>query len=135
MTYRLSLLDKSPVPPGATAAEALRSTLALAQRAEALGYHRFWVAEHHGNPGLDPSWAGARHHLLLPQPGFGNPSTAASAEGTGPLLATRHVLGLPPQLRQQAQRQPELQLQGGAGVGRGTVRPARRCLGRGRHGA
>lgn len=51
MTYRLSLLDKSPIPPGATATQALRATLALAQRAEALGYHRFWVAEHHGNPG------------------------------------------------------------------------------------
>lgn len=61
MTYRLSLLDKSPVPPGATAAEALRSTLALAQRAEALGYHRFWVAEHHGNPGL----AGAAPEVLV----------------------------------------------------------------------
>ncbi len=50
MTYRLSLLDKSPIPPGATATQALRTTLALAQRAEALGYHRFWVAEHHGSP-------------------------------------------------------------------------------------
>lgn len=52
MPYALSLLDKSPVPEGATAAEALQRTVALAQRAEQLGYQRFWVAEHHGNPGL-----------------------------------------------------------------------------------
>ncbi len=48
MPYALSLLDKSPVPEGATAAEALGHTIALAKRAEALGYRRFWVAEHHG---------------------------------------------------------------------------------------
>ncbi|AYM96762.1 LLM class flavin-dependent oxidoreductase [Acidovorax sp. 1608163] len=52
MPYALSLLDKSPVPEGTTAAEALQRTVALAQRAEQLGYKRFWVAEHHGNPGL-----------------------------------------------------------------------------------
>ncbi|AOK32181.1 MULTISPECIES: LLM class flavin-dependent oxidoreductase [Burkholderia] len=52
MTYSLSLLDKSPIAEGATAADALRFTVALAQRAEALGYRRFWVAEHHGAPGL-----------------------------------------------------------------------------------
>ncbi|MDD2547311.1 MAG: LLM class flavin-dependent oxidoreductase [Burkholderiaceae bacterium] len=52
MTYRLSLIDKSPLPAGSSAAEAFRATLRMAQRAEALGYHRFWVAEHHGNPNL-----------------------------------------------------------------------------------
>lgn len=61
MTYQLSLLDKSPIPAGATASEALRSTIALARRAEALGYHRFWVAEHHGNPQL----AGAAPEVLV----------------------------------------------------------------------
>lgn len=53
--YVLSLLDKSPIPAGATAAQALQRTVALAQKAEQLGYHRFWVAEHHGNPGLASS--------------------------------------------------------------------------------
>lgn len=52
MSYRLSLLDKSPVPAGATAAEALAHTVRRAQRAEALGYHRYWLAEHHGNQTL-----------------------------------------------------------------------------------
>ncbi|MCJ8510383.1 MsnO8 family LLM class oxidoreductase [Rhizobium lemnae] len=47
MTYRLSLLDKSPVQAGHTATDALKQTLRLARRAEELGYHRFWVAEHH----------------------------------------------------------------------------------------
>jgi len=55
MSYSLSLLDKSPIPDGATAADALKFTVALAQRAEQLGYRRFWVAEHHGAPGLASS--------------------------------------------------------------------------------
>jgi len=55
MPYRISLLDKSPVPDGATAAEALATSVAYAQAAERLGYHRLWVAEHHGTPGLASS--------------------------------------------------------------------------------
>ena len=47
-----SILDLSPIPKGATAAEALRNTLALAQHAEALGYRRYWLAEHHNMPGI-----------------------------------------------------------------------------------
>jgi luciferase family oxidoreductase group 1 len=45
---RISVLDQSPVPEGATGAEALRNTLDLARLADELGYHRYWVAEHHG---------------------------------------------------------------------------------------
>ena len=52
MRYALSILDKSPIPQGATAAEALANTVLLARRAEDLGYKRFWVAEHHGTPML-----------------------------------------------------------------------------------
>jgi len=48
----LSVLDQSPVPDGTTAAEALQQTLALARAAEALGYRRYWVAEHHGTRSL-----------------------------------------------------------------------------------
>lgn len=48
----LSVLDLSPVPRGAGAAEALRHTLDLARVAERAGYHRFWVAEHHLVPGV-----------------------------------------------------------------------------------
>src|SRR5690606_12530458 len=49
---RLSVLDQSPIPAGAGGAAALRNTLDLARLADALGYHRYWVAEHHGTPGL-----------------------------------------------------------------------------------
>src|SRR5262245_56161783 len=55
MTYLLSLLDKSPIDQGKDAADALRATTKLAIRAEALGYHRFWVAEHHDMPTLASS--------------------------------------------------------------------------------
>lgn len=52
MSYRLSILDKSPVGETETAAIALARTLQLAQQAEAWGYHRFWIAEHHNTPQL-----------------------------------------------------------------------------------
>lgn len=48
----LSVLDLSIVSNGATTAKALGDTTRLAQRAEALGYTRFWVAEHHNMPGI-----------------------------------------------------------------------------------
>ncbi|QER87240.1 LLM class flavin-dependent oxidoreductase [Streptomyces tendae] len=51
-TTRFSVLDRSRVREGHTAPEALRDTVALAKEAERLGYHRFWVAEHHGVPGV-----------------------------------------------------------------------------------
>ena len=44
----LSILDVSPVSAGSTEAQALRNTLDLAQLADELGYHRYWMAEHHG---------------------------------------------------------------------------------------
>lgn len=46
---KLSILDQSPVGDGETPAVALQHTIELAQRAEEWGYHRFWVAEHHGS--------------------------------------------------------------------------------------
>ncbi|QEC49073.1 LLM class flavin-dependent oxidoreductase [Baekduia soli] len=45
---RLSVLDQSPVPEGSTGSQALRNTIDLARLADDLGYHRYWVAEHHG---------------------------------------------------------------------------------------
>jgi luciferase family oxidoreductase group 1 len=47
-----SILDLSPIPQGAGPATALANTAALAQRAEALGYLRYWLAEHHNMPGI-----------------------------------------------------------------------------------
>ena len=49
---RLSVLDQSPIPEGSTGADALHNTLDLARLADELGYARYWVAEHHGTPGL-----------------------------------------------------------------------------------
>ena len=47
-----SVLDLSPIVRGNSATDAFRNTLALAQQAEQLGYRRFWLAEHHNNPGI-----------------------------------------------------------------------------------
>jgi luciferase family oxidoreductase group 1 len=49
---RISVLDQSPIPEGATGADALANTLDLARLTDRLGYHRYWVAEHHGGPML-----------------------------------------------------------------------------------
>ncbi len=46
-SYRLSVLDLSPVATGSTSRDALRNTLDLAQLADRLGYTRYWLAEHH----------------------------------------------------------------------------------------
>lgn len=48
----LSVLDLSPIAEGSDAAQSFRNTLALAQHAERLGYNRYWLAEHHGMPGI-----------------------------------------------------------------------------------
>jgi len=53
--YALSLLDKSPIPPGEGVVTALTNTVNLARRADELGYRRFWVAEHHGTRELASS--------------------------------------------------------------------------------
>ncbi|SNT39071.1 luciferase family oxidoreductase, group 1 [Actinomadura meyerae] len=57
----LSVLDLSPVPVGGTVPAALRDTLDLARRAEALGYRRYWLAEHHLAPGV----AGSAPQILI----------------------------------------------------------------------
>src|ERR1700742_1547854 len=51
----LGVLDLAPVPDGATVGDALRATIDLAKKTEDLGFTRFWVAEHHGMPGVASS--------------------------------------------------------------------------------
>ena len=51
----LSVLDLAPVAEGSTPAAALAATADYARTVEALGYHRYWVAEHHGMPGIASS--------------------------------------------------------------------------------
>ncbi|HUY05986.1 MAG TPA: LLM class flavin-dependent oxidoreductase [Acidimicrobiales bacterium] len=57
----LSVLDQSPVPSGSSAQDAIANSVDLAQRCEALGYSRYWLAEHHGTYGL----AGSAPELLI----------------------------------------------------------------------
>lgn len=53
---KLSVLDQSPIISGHTPGDAVRETVKLAQAAERLGYHRYWLAEHHNMRGLaDPA--------------------------------------------------------------------------------
>ena len=60
---RLGILDQSPVRTGGSAADSVHETLELAQAAERLGYHRYWLAEHHATPGL----AGSCPEILIGQ--------------------------------------------------------------------
>ena len=54
-TMRISILDQSPIISGHSPADAVRETVRLAQAADELGYHRYWLAEHHNMHGLaDP---------------------------------------------------------------------------------
>jgi luciferase family oxidoreductase group 1 len=54
-TLPLSVLDLSPIVAGSNAGQALRNTLDLAGRVDALGYTRYWLAEHHNTPGIASS--------------------------------------------------------------------------------
>jgi luciferase family oxidoreductase group 1 len=58
---RLSVLDQSTVVSGRSPAESIRETLALARHCEALGYHRYWLAEHHNSDAV----AGAAPEVLM----------------------------------------------------------------------
>lgn len=58
---RLSILDQSPIPEGGSGGQALRNSIELAQLGDTLGYHRFWMAEHHATPAL----ASAAPELML----------------------------------------------------------------------
>lgn len=57
----LSVLDQSPIKQGSSAAEALQETLELARLCDGLGYHRYWLAEHHASDAL----AGCAPEVLL----------------------------------------------------------------------
>ncbi len=59
----LCVLDQSPIRYGATPADAVAETLALAELADRLGYHRYWLAEHHSSNSL----AGAAPEILVAQ--------------------------------------------------------------------
>ena len=58
---KLSVLDQSPIRKGGTPAEAVAETLELAQLCDRLGYHRYWLAEHHSSQAL----AGSTPEVLI----------------------------------------------------------------------
>ncbi len=80
---KLSVLDQSPIRSGGSATQALAETVALAQHTEALGFHRFWVAEHHGSE----SFAGCAPELLLAQIGA---KTESIRLGSGGVMLTHY---------------------------------------------
>ncbi len=80
---RLSVLDLVPVREGGTAGEALRDSAALAACAEAAGYHRFWVAEHHAMDGV----VGGATSVVLAH--IGN-ATSTIRIGAGGIMLPNH---------------------------------------------
>ncbi|MFF2780014.1 LLM class flavin-dependent oxidoreductase [Streptomyces sp. NPDC058052] len=81
--FRLSVLDRSRTREGEEPSQALRDTVRLAREAEALGYHRFWVSEHHGVPGV----AGSAPTVLAAAIAG---ATSAIRVGTGGVMLPNH---------------------------------------------
>ncbi|NBE08788.1 LLM class flavin-dependent oxidoreductase [Paragemmobacter ruber] len=79
-----SILDLSPVPEGATVADALAGTLDLARHAERWGYHRFWLAEHHNMAGV----ASAATAVVIGQVAAG---TSRIRVGAGGIMLPNHA--------------------------------------------
>jgi luciferase family oxidoreductase group 1 len=81
---KFSILDLSPVPLGSDVRTALDRSLALAQHGEALGYERFWMAEHHGMEGI----ASAATAVALGHVGQG---TKTIRIGAGGIMLPNHA--------------------------------------------
>ena len=78
-----SVLDLSPVAAGSTPADALRNSLDLAQHAEAWGYRRYWLAEHHNMPGI----ASAATSVVM---GYVAEGTKTIRIGSGGIMLPNH---------------------------------------------
>jgi luciferase family oxidoreductase group 1 len=72
-----SVLDLSPITEGGDAAQSFRNTLDLAQHAERWGFNRYWLAEHHGMPGI----ASAATSILISHVAGGPKSIRVGAGG------------------------------------------------------
>ncbi|MFD9791172.1 MsnO8 family LLM class oxidoreductase [Streptomyces sp. NPDC059070] len=79
---RFSVLDRSRIRAGHDGPAALRDTVAFAREAERLGYHRFWVSEHHGVPGV----AGSAPTVLAAVAA----ATSTIRVGTGGVMLPNH---------------------------------------------
>jgi luciferase family oxidoreductase group 1 len=77
--FPLSVLDQSPISEGSVGGDALRNSIDLAQHVEALGYVRYWIAEHHGTPML----ASAAPEILI---GAVAAATARITGGSGGVM-------------------------------------------------
>ncbi|MFD7444721.1 MsnO8 family LLM class oxidoreductase [Streptomyces sp. NPDC059909] len=80
---RFSVLDRSRTREGHDGPQALRDTVRLARQAEALGFHRFWVSEHHGVPGV----AGSAPTVLAAAVAA---ATSTIRVGTGGVMLPNH---------------------------------------------
>ena len=80
----LSVLDLAPIVEGGDAALAFRRSLDLAQHAERWGYHRFWLAEHHGMPGI----ASAATAVVI---GYVAAGTSTIRVGAGGIMLPNHA--------------------------------------------
>src|SRR5216117_4540895 len=80
----LSILDLSPITEGGDAGQSLRNSLDLARHVEALGYRRFWMAEHHNLPGI----ASAATAVALAHVGTG---TSTIRIGAGGIMLPNHA--------------------------------------------
>ncbi|MCX7170359.1 MAG: LLM class flavin-dependent oxidoreductase [Proteobacteria bacterium] len=78
-----SILDLSPIAQGSDAAQSFRNTLDLARHGEGWGYKRFWLAEHHGMPGI----ASAATAVLIGHVAAG---TATIRVGAGGIMLPNH---------------------------------------------
>jgi len=83
VTIPYSVLDLSPITQGSTAAQSFRNTLDLARHAEQWGYRRYWLAEHHGMPGI----ASAATSVLIGHVAGG---TATIRVGAGGIMLPNH---------------------------------------------
>ena len=81
--YRFSVLDLSPIAEGSNAAQSFKNTLSLAQHAKSWGYHRYWLAEHHGMPGI----ASAATSVLMGHVAAG---TSTIRVGAGGIILPNH---------------------------------------------
>jgi luciferase family oxidoreductase group 1 len=79
-----SILDLAPVTEGSDTAQAFRNTLDLAQLGERLGYHRYWLAEHHNMPGI----ASAATAVLI---GYVAGGTSTIRVGSGGIMLPNHA--------------------------------------------
>ncbi len=80
----LSVLDLAPIPQGSSPREAFRASLSLAQLAEKLGYHRYWLAEHHNMTGI----ASAATSVLI---GYLAAGTKTLHLGSGGVMLPNHA--------------------------------------------